>query len=320
MKALTLNERAWGASGILSGDWWALGAWQNSLSCGAHIIDCGVKAEGSLEAGRILAEVCLAALGTVSFVPADRSLWSGPAVQVQTSRPVEACLASQYAGWQLKGEKFFAMASGPMRAVAQREPLFADIGYSEPADVDTGVVGVLETSKLPTDEIAEQIAAGCSVPANKVRLLCARTASLAGTVQVVARSVETALHKLHELKFDLKKVVSGYGVAPLPPIAKDDLTAIGWTNDAILYGGEVTLWVRADDDELHAIGAKVPSNASADFGEPFAQIFHRYNGDFYKIDPLLFSPAVVTFVNLNSGHTHRFGTLQPGVLQQWLRG
>lgn len=226
-------------------------------------------------------------------------------------------MASQYAGWQLQGEKFFAMGSGPMRAAANREPLFKEIGFTEHP---TRVVGVLETSKSPTDEIAFKVATACNVDPENVHLLTARTASLAGTVQVVARSVETALHKLHELKFDLKKIISGYGVAPLPPIAKDDLTAIGWTNDAVLYGGEVTLWVRADDDELHALGPKVPSNASADFGEPFAQIFHRYNGDFYKIDPLLFSPAVVTFINLNSGRTHRFGTLQPGVLQQWLRG
>ena len=173
---------------------------------------------------------------------------------------------------------------------------------------------------MPRNEVAAKIAIDCKVPPENVFLVWAGPASIAGTFQVVARSLETALHKLHELKFDLQKVVSGYGVAPLPPIAKDDLTAIGWTNDAVLYGGEVTFWVHADDDELHHIGPKVPSNASADFGEPFAQIFHRYNGDFYKIDPQLFSPAVVTFVNLSSGRTHRFGNLQPGVLQQWLRG
>jgi methenyltetrahydromethanopterin cyclohydrolase len=265
----------------------------------------------------LLAETCLAGLGSVAIVPADRSLWHGPAVSVLTDHPVAACLASQYAGWQLKGEKFFAMGSGPMRAAASREPSFADIGSIETAD---RVAGILETGKLPTEEIAQQIAAACKVAPANVLLLCARTASLAGTVQVVARSVETALHKLHELKFDLRQLVSGYGVAPLPPIAKDDLTAIGWTNDAVLYGAEVTLWVNAADDELHSIGPKVPSNVSADFGEPFGEIFKRYNGDFYKIDPLLFSPAVVTFINLRSGRTHRYGALQPGVLQQWLRG
>lgn len=314
----SLNERAWRVTERMLSDTERYQISLQQLPSGAQIVDCGSRVAGSLEAGRQLAEVCLAGLGAVSILPSDRHLWNGLAISVQTDHPVAACMASQYAGWQLKGEKFFAMGSGPMRAAANREPLFADIGYVEQP---SRVVGVLETSKLPSDEVANQIASACNVTPNNVLLLCARTASLAGTLQVVARSVETALHKLHELKFDLKKVVSGYGVAPLPPIAKDDLTAIGWTNDAVLYGGDVTLWVQADDDdELQALGPKVPSNASADFGEPFAQIFHRYNGDFYKIDPLLFSPAVVTFVNLSSGRTHRFGTLQPGVLQQWLRG
>jgi len=144
----------------------------------------------------------------------------------------------------------------------------------------------------------------------------ARTASLAGTVQVVARSVETCLHKLHELGFDLARVQSGYGVAPLPPVAADDLTGIGRTNDAVLYGGSVTLWVRGDDDLLTTIGPRVPSSSSADHGQPFAAIFEKYGRDFYKIDPLLFSPAEVTFINLDTGRTHRFGELRPDVIRQ----
>ena len=220
-------------------------------------------------------------------------------------------MASQYAGWQLAGEKFFAMGSGPMRAVACKEPLFEHLGYRESAQ---RVVGVLETSKLPTDEICQKIAAACNVTPANVTLLVARTASIAGTVQVVARSVETALHKMHELGFDLKNVVSGFGSAPLPPVAADDLVGIGRTNDAILYGGEVTLWVRDDDARLAEIGPKIPSSASRDFGEPFAAIFERAGRDFYKIDPMLFSPAVVTLNNLTSGKSLRFGELRADVI------
>src|SRR5204863_6387065 len=138
-------------------------------------------------------------------------------------------------------------------------------------------------------------------------LLVAPASSLAGSLQVVARSLETALHKLDELKFNLQQVVSGMGSAPLPPIAADDLQAIGRTNDAILYGGRVVLWVRADDAQLAEVGPKVPSSASSDHGEPFAAIFERYGHDFYKIDPMLFSPAEVVIHNLQSGRTHRFG-------------
>jgi methenyltetrahydromethanopterin cyclohydrolase len=169
---------------------------------------------------------------------------------------------------------------------------------------------------LPPDDVCAKIAEQCKVPPAAVTLVVARTASIAGTFQVVARAVETALHKLHELGYDLKNVASALGTAPLPPIAADDMTGIGRTNDAVLYGGEVTLWVRDDDARLAEIGPRIPSSASPDCGEPFSAIFERYGRDFYKIDPLLFSPAVVTLVNLSSGRPQRFGKLRPDVLQQ----
>jgi methenyltetrahydromethanopterin cyclohydrolase len=145
-------------------------------------------------------------------------------------------------------------------------------------------------------------------------LLVAPTASLAGGLQIVARSVETALHKLHTLDFDLSRVVSAYGVAPMPPIAKDDLGAIGRTNDAILYGAKVILWVEGDDDSLLEVGPRVPSSASHDHGEPFATIFARYNHDFYAVDPHLFSPAEVVFHNVETGRVHGFGATDEAVL------
>jgi methenyltetrahydromethanopterin cyclohydrolase len=279
---------------------------------GARLIDCGVYAEGGLEAGRGLAEVCLAGLGEVGFIASPPALGFGPAVTIRTDQPVAACMASQYAGWQIAGEKFFAMGSGPMRAARGKEPLFESIGFRERP---TDVVGVLESRKLPRRDVCHHIAEECHVDPEHLTLLVAPTASLAGTVQVVARSVETALHKMHELGVDLHRVRSGFGVAPLPPVAADDLVGIGRTNDAVLYGGEVTLWIAGDDD-ANEWGPKVPSSASSDYGQPFGEIFRKYNHDFYKIDPLLFSPAVVTLINIHSGRTSRFGELSPDVLKR----
>ena len=161
-----------------------------------------------------------------------------------------------------------------------------------------------------------KIAAACRVEPAAVTLLVAPTASLAGGVQIVARSVETALHKLAELKFDLSRIVSAHGTAPLPPVAADDLAAIGRTNDAILYGARVILCVTGDDASLESIGPQVPSSASRDHGDPFATIFARYNHDFYAVDPHLFSPAEVVFQNIETGRCHAFGQLEPGVLER----
>ncbi|HTN74957.1 MAG TPA: methenyltetrahydromethanopterin cyclohydrolase [Pirellulaceae bacterium] len=317
MNTLCLNDRAARLCDEIESRAAELRAAVTTTVNGTRVIDVGAKATGGLAAGLLLARVCMADLATITLVPGDRALWPGWAVQVHTDHPVDACMASQYAGWQLAAGKFFAMGSGPMRAAAAKEELFKDLQNHEVADK---VVGVLESSKLPPDEICLKIATDCGVAPERVTLLVARTASRAGTLQVVARAVETALHKLHELGFDLTRISSAAGTAPLPPIAADDLTGIGWTNDAVLYGGEVTLWVHGDDASLAEIGPRVPSSASADYGEPFASIFDRYQRDFYKIDPLLFSPASVTFMNLDTGRTQRFGSVNPEVLARSFGG
>jgi len=272
---------------------------------GAHILHC---ATGGLQAGLQLARVCMSNRAEISLVTTDL----GPSIQVVSDFPVLSCLASQYAGWQIKVDKYFAMGSGPMRAAYAKEDLFQHIHVREESSV---AVGVLETRKPPTTDVVSYLVERLPQSVEKLTLAYAPAASIPGTIQVVARSLETALHKLHECKFDLSQIVSGMGVAPLPPIASQESQAIGWTNDAILYGGRVTLWVNTTDEVIAEIGPKIPSSGSADYGAPFAEIFARY-GDFYKIDPLLFSPAEVTFVNLATGRQQKFGKIAPEILSK----
>jgi methenyltetrahydromethanopterin cyclohydrolase len=278
---------------------------------GGRVVDCGIEAKGGLAAGLDLARVCLAGLADVTLGPGEVAGRPLPSVSVATDHPVAACLASQYAGWQISEGKFFAMGSGPMRSAYGHEAIFDKIGYREEAG---RVVGVLEGRKQPTSEVVAKVARACRVGPIDVTLLIAPTASLAGGVQVVARSVETALHKLSELPFDLGRVVSAFGSAPLPPVAENDLAAIGRTNDAILYGARVVLYVTGDDDSLREVGPRVPSSSSSDHGEPFSVIFERYNHDFYAVDPHLFSPAEVLFQNVETGKTHAFGGLDHEVM------
>jgi methenyltetrahydromethanopterin cyclohydrolase len=283
----------------------------HELSGSGLLLDFGVEAEGGLEAGAMLASICLAGLADVSTVPSTLGDLVWPHVAVQTDYPVAACLFSQYAGWQISVGKYFAMGSGPMRSAAAREPLFDKLWYREEAEQ---VVGVLETAKLPGDDVFEEIAEKTNVDPSDVVLIAAPTSSMAGNYQVIARSVETALHKLYELGFDVNRIRSGYGLAPLAPVARNDLEGIGRTNDAILYGGRVTLWVNGDDESLAEVAQKVPSMSSAAYGQPFLEIFEAAGRDFYKIDPLLFSPAEVIFHNLDTGRVHRAGKVAPDIL------
>jgi methenyltetrahydromethanopterin cyclohydrolase len=313
MTNLKMNERAWSLADACVSRADELRIAVHTLGSGARVIDAGVEVAGGLAAGRVLAELCMGGLGHVELVPLNINgeSWSG--VQVWTDHPAEACMASQYAGWAINPEGFFAMGSGPLRARARVEKeLFGKLGYGE--DVTRGVL-VLEGRTLPTDDVAKWIAAKAGIAPSALTIAIAPTASLAGGMQIVARSIETGLHKMDTLGFDVRKVVSASGVAPLPPVAKSDMRAIGRTNDAVLYGAHARYTVRAEDEELATLAERLPSSSSADYGTPFYDIFKRYDNDFYKIDPLLFSPAEVWLTSVSSGRTFHAGSVNAGVLR-----
>lgn len=296
---------------------------------GATVIDCGVDAPGSDAAGLLMARIAMAGLGEVTLEPAESArlfpkpcgdqasengdVWKRPVVSVTSRAPVAACLASQYAGWKVSVDGYFAMASGPIRAAIGKEELFEHIGLRERPQA---VIGLLEASALPTAAVIESLAEAAGVPPEQMTLLVAPTASPAGTLQVVARSLETALHKLETLGFDLALVTAGRGRAPLPPVPDDDLTAIGRTNDAILYGSHVILELTADEPLLDAVGAAMTSSSSPDHGKSFASLFEAAGGDFYAIDPAIFAPAVVDLFNAATGDCLRFGQIEVGIVRK----
>jgi methenyltetrahydromethanopterin cyclohydrolase len=252
-------------------------------------------------------------LGHLAFAPIMITGQSWPGVQVWTDHPAAACMASQYAGWAINPEGFFAMGSGPLRAKARVErELFARLAYTE--DAQRGVL-VLEGRTLPDEAVAAWVAAKAGVPVEGITFVVAPTASVAGGVQIVARVIETGLHKMDTLGFDVTRVHSAIGTAPLPPVAKNDLRAVGRTNDCILYGGEARYVVDAGDEELAALAERLPASASPDYGTPFYDVFKRYDNDFYKIDPMLFSPGEVWLTSASSGRTFHAGRLDAGVLR-----
>ncbi len=310
---LGLNRRATAVADTLGDEAAELRVAVMRLGGGTRVIDCGIAVDGGLEAGRRLALSCLGGLASVSFTTADVGGLSLPALSVATDHPVEACLASQYAGWAINPSGYFAMGSGPARALSRVErPLFEKIGYRESS---TAGVLVLEGRTPPDEKVADFVAQRCGLASDRLTLLIAPTASLAGCVQIAARSVETGLHKMVELGFDVRAVRSGVGVCPLAPVAKNDLRAIGWTNDCILYAARAYYAVKAADEEIAAMVERLPSSASSDYGTPFYELFKRYDHDFYKIDPLLFSPAEVTINNLATGRVMRAGRVNADLLR-----
>ena len=282
---------------------------------GARLIDAGITCPGGLEAGRLIGEICMGGLGEVSLranPPFKRWAWQ---VDVHAGDPVTACLASQYAGWSLnhgKGQDAFnALGSGPGRAMGSKEELFTELAYRNPPG---STVLVLEVDRIPPVEIVEKIARNCRILPRDLTLILTPTSSLAGGVQVVARVLEVALHKVHALKFPLEKIVDGAGTAPVPPPTASFIKAMGRTNDAILFGGRVHLYVDVEDDLARDLAAQLPSASSRDFGEPFAKVFKAYDYDFYKVDPMLFSPAQVAVTVMKTGKTFEGGALREDLL------
>lgn len=289
---------------------------------GVRIVDAGIEAPGSVEAGRVVGEICMGGFGRVALRSAAADGWP-TWLEVSSSQPVLACLGSQYAGWSLAaskeetgGKKFFALGSGPARALAVKEPLFAELGYRDRASRGTLV---LEVDRVPPPVVLDKVLRDCGLAPEALTVVLTPTTSAAGTTQVVARVLEVALHKAHELGFALADIVDGVATAPLPSPTPDGGQAMGRTNDAILYGGRVHLTVRGSEEAAQALAAKLPSRNARDFGRSFAEIFKAVDYDFYKIDGALFAPAEVWVSHLGSGRSWHAGALEMALLRQlWL--
>jgi len=282
-------------------------------SNGTTILDTGIEVTGSNEAGRLVGEICLGGAGEVALTEVTIGDITLPAASVKTNKVTEACLCSQYAGWTVQVDKYFAMASGPARALSRGEKLYKELGYKEESDV---AVVVLETREFPPENVTQYIADKCGVPTSGLHVVVAPTACLVGSVQISARIVEVGVHKMHELKFDPWKIKKGKGVAPIAPIAKNDSKAMGVTNDCILFTGDTYYEIEsAKGDNLAELVKNVPSSTSEQYGTPFYKLFKSVGFDFYKVDPLLFSPAKITIKDIKSGKEYNAGKLDPDVLK-----
>ncbi len=282
---------------------------QGPLNC--TIIDAGINIDGSIKAGLKISEICLGGLGDVCIIPSPKINISSYSISVHSSRPVLACLGSQYAGWSLSHENFFSLGSGPVRSIVQKEEIFKELNYSDKS-LKTSVV--LEVNKFPPEEVVKKVSTDSNVRPENLTFIITPTTSISGNIQVVARVLEVAIHKIHELKFPLERVVHGIGYAPLPPLAKDFITGMGRTNDAIIYGGVVQLIIDGPEDDLVKLSQNLPSSSSSDYGKPFKEIFKKYNHDFYKIDGSLFSPALIIINSKISGKTYKGGKINDKLL------
>jgi methenyltetrahydromethanopterin cyclohydrolase len=285
------------------------------LDNGTIVVDAGVKAKGGLWAGIFLSRLCMADLADIQIIPIEIKGITLPGIQVITDHPVISCMACQCAMWQIKVDKYFAMGSGPARILARKtKELYEKIRFEEQSDV---AVLVLESNRLPDVTAASHIAEKCEIDPADLRLAVAPTNSIAGLVQVSARVVETGLHKLYTLGFEINTILNGWGRAPISPIVGDATMCMGSSNDAIIYGGETYYALKYSNfEELKSFLKKMPSEASRDYGHPFYKTFQAVGFDFFKVDHNVFAPAKIVMNELKSNRTLVAGRINPDVLSE----
>jgi len=293
----------------------AVGATVTTLENGATVIDVGQKAPGGWVAGRYYSLITMGGLGEFSYetFPTPIAGVRLPAVRVMVDFPQIACTASQIAGWRLEGGDPAPILSGPARALnKQPDRYIKQVAYRDSGDE---AVIAMQTGAPVRATWAETIARECQIETEKVFILVAANASLVTAVQVAARSVEQAIHRLEEEGLPMEAICSAQGICVVPPLADDDLTAMGRINDGLLYGSEATFYLRYEDDEfVRALAREVVSEASETYGRPFADIFEAAGRDFYNIPTEIHSPAVVHLNNLTSGRTHSAGEINVPLL------
>ncbi|MBM4240218.1 MAG: methenyltetrahydromethanopterin cyclohydrolase [Euryarchaeota archaeon] len=288
------------------------------LGNGSTVIDAGVNVDGSFKAGELYTKVCLGGLADVGIsIPADLSQnFALPSVKIKTDSPAISTLGSQKAGWSVSVGDFFALGSGPARALAKKPAeTYEEIGYGDDADI---AILTLEADNLPGVDVTDAIAKECGVSPENVYILVAPTASIVGSIQIAGRVVENGTYKMLEaLHFDVRKVKYAAGIAPIAPVDPDGLKAMGKTNDAVLFGGRTYYYIESDEnDDLAEIAKKLPASASEGYGKPFYEIFKEAEYDFYKIDKGMFAPAEVVINDLRTGEIFRAGKMNMELLMK----
>ena len=174
-------------------------------SRGELLVDAGRGAPGGIAAGLRIAEICMGGL-----VPARLSD-SGSAhapfkLTTRTNNPVIACLASQYAGWTLRmarGGQIFRARLRARRGRSRAKSRCSPISATPTQPIAPSLCSKASGRRRPTSSTMSR--ANCGVATESLTFIYAPTQSLAGSVQIIARVLEVALHKAHELHFPLAR-------------------------------------------------------------------------------------------------------------------
>ena len=281
-----------------------------SLKNGSTVIDMGINYPGGWKAAQLLTEIAMGGLGGLSYSIYHLGELELPQVNIYADKPVIACLSCQLSGWALPEFKNDAgivpLISGPVRAIVKEDKFAKPFSYQDKSEK---VVVVLQDKALPSEELTAYIAKKCKVEPENIFILVAPTGSLVGLVNVISRTLETSLWRLHELGFDVNNVISAWGKAPLPPISKDEYTAMIRANTYIYYGGTAGFVVNCKDEDIERIieDITLSPKTTKQYGIPFSKLLEEAGGNIFNMTEFCHNVTKVNFYNSFTGNTFVYG-------------
>ncbi|MCG2821808.1 MAG: methenyltetrahydromethanopterin cyclohydrolase, partial [Candidatus Atribacteria bacterium] len=270
----------------------------------------GVNYPGGWKAAQYLTEITMGGLGLLNYSIYRLGELELPQINIYTDKPVIACLSCQLSGWALPEFKNDAgivpLISGPVRAIVKEDKFAKPFSYQDKSEK---VVVVLQDKVLPSEELTTYIAKKCKVEPKGIFILAAPTGSLVGLVNVIARTLETSLWRLHELGFDVNNVISAWGKAPLPPISKDEYTAMIRANTYIYYGGTAGFVVNCKDEDIERIieDITLSPKTTKQYGIPFGKLLEEAGGNIFNMTEFCHNVTKVNFYNSFTGNTFVYG-------------
>jgi methenyltetrahydromethanopterin cyclohydrolase len=298
---------------ITRADEYQIHSWK--AKCGSTLVDMGLNCPGSWKAGQAFVEIGFGGLGKATYGKFEIGTFTVPSIDVWVDHPVLAVVASQAGCWELGTGELAMIGSGPARAVALADR-WAGHGYRDTKA--TEVVVQLQTNRVPSDDLCMAVANACQVSPEEVYVVFAPTASLVGAVQVASRTVEQVMIKLFLRGFDIHSVKHGFGIAPVAPLVKDEVEAMGRANDALFYGATTVLYADAPDEVIAAIveGFCFDVNSGEFWGTPFVSIFRHFHCNWFEVPDLVDSPAKLIINSLQTGHSFVGGRINLQVLSR----
>lgn len=307
-----------------------MGIFVHETKNGATIIDCGMDASGGFEAGKCVTEVTLGGIGQAEVTFMDFGEFTLPAMHVMTDYPALATMGSQMGGWRIPKEiakdllgSGMAIGSGPARALVKTPAdVFDCLKHEEKANVAILVIQCdrLSMSKFPTENIVAHVSRETGIGIEGVYVLVVPTNCLSGNVQIAGRCVENGVYTLFYMGYDMTRLKSGTGIAPIAPVHPDSTVGMGIVNDLMMYGLRAfyTIETREKEDVCKLAKEMVIENRSPDYGKLYGELYQQAGKDFYKVDFRNYSPSEVALNDLRTGTLCKAGQLRADIIKKSL--